>query len=91
MVTVAVAGGVTVLGASTDAVTLKVSLSSTTISPSMVTDWHTDASVAVSISFTRGWKSLESGTNIKGEDSRIVLQSLSESLLIISNFSLLIM
>ena len=91
MVTVAVAGGVTVLGASTDAVTLKVSLSSTTISPSMLTDWHTDASMAVSISFTRGWKSPESGTNIKGEDSRIVLQSLSESLLIISNFSLLIM
>ena len=86
MVTVAVAGGVTVLGASTDAVTLKVSLSSTTISPSMVTDWHTDASVAVSISSTRGWKSLESGTNIK-EDSRIVLQSLSKSHLIISNFS----
>lgn len=40
MVTTIVDGGVKVLGLVTDAVTLKVSLSSSTESPSMVIGWH---------------------------------------------------
>ena len=40
MITLTVAGGVIVLGGATDAVTLKVSLSSRTVSPSMVIGWH---------------------------------------------------
>ena len=68
MVTLTVAGDVMMSGLATDAMTVKVSSSSTAVSPSIVTGRHVELPTGVVNGMVRiwldsGWKSLESEAN----------------------------